>query len=75
MQAFEFVHPGGIDPYPEVAARLMEEAKSQGLLIGRGGLYGNVVRIAPPITLTPEEVDEGAEILSNSLEKIATSVA
>jgi 4-aminobutyrate aminotransferase len=75
MQAFEFVHPGGVKPHPEVAARLMEEARAAGLLIGRGGLYGNVVRIAPPLTVTREEVDEGAEMLATAFAKIAAGVA
>ncbi|MDH3518946.1 MAG: aspartate aminotransferase family protein [Myxococcales bacterium] len=73
MQAIEFVHPGGITPYPEAAGILMEETKTAGLLIGRGGLYGNVVRIAPPLTITREEIDEGVEILSKALEKTAAN--
>lgn len=67
MIGVELVHPGGRDPNPEVAGRIMEEARAGGLLIGKGGMYGNVLRIAPPLTLTEEEADEGFEILSDAV--------
>ena len=34
---------------------------ARGLLVGKGGRYGNVLRIAPPLTLTEPEADEGLE--------------
>jgi 4-aminobutyrate aminotransferase len=45
----------------------MEEAKRQGLLIGKGGLHGNVLRIAPALTLTSEEAQEGLEKLEAAI--------
>jgi 4-aminobutyrate aminotransferase len=54
-------------PDPGAAARVMEECKSRGLLVGKGGLYGNVIRIAPPLSLTVEEADEGGRILIESV--------
>ncbi|HET8788281.1 MAG TPA: aspartate aminotransferase family protein, partial [Actinomycetes bacterium] len=38
-----------------------------GLLVGKGGLYGNVLRIAPPLIVTEAEADEGLEILAHAL--------
>ena len=38
----------------------MEETRARGLLVGKGGKYGNVVRMAPPLTLTEAEADEGS---------------
>ncbi|HKZ29555.1 MAG TPA: aspartate aminotransferase family protein [Acidimicrobiia bacterium] len=67
MIGVELVHPGGKDPYPEAAARIMEETRAGGLLIGKGGMFGNVLRIAPPLSLTEEEADEGFEILSEAV--------
>src|SRR3954463_711657 len=48
------------DNTPDAAttAELPQETKNRGLLIGRGGLYGNVLRMAPPMTLTEEETTE-----------------
>jgi 4-aminobutyrate aminotransferase-like enzyme len=36
---------------------LMERCKDKGLLIGKGGLFGNVVRLAPALSITAEQVD------------------
>ncbi|MFQ5948033.1 MAG: aspartate aminotransferase family protein [Acidimicrobiia bacterium] len=71
MIGVELVRPGGKDPNPQAAAKVMEEAKAGGLLIGKGGLYGNVLRIAPPLSLTTEEADDGFGILSNAVGKAA----
>jgi 4-aminobutyrate aminotransferase len=56
---------------PELALRMLEETKARGLLIGKGGLYGNTLRMAPPLTLTADEGEEGLGILIDALEEIA----
>lgn len=50
--------------------QLFENTKKRGLLIGKGGLYGNVVRIAPPMTVDRGSVDEAIEILDKAFEEI-----
>jgi len=70
MQGIETVHPGGLEPSPERAAALHEGCKERGLLIGKGGLYGNVLRIAPPLTVTGAEVDQAAEIMAAVITEI-----
>ena len=67
MLAIETVHPDSIEPHPDAAVRLMEITRAAGLLIGKGGLYGNVLRIAPPMTVTADEVDEAADILVRAI--------
>jgi 4-aminobutyrate aminotransferase len=73
MIAVELVVPGSKTPDTAAAARVMEETKMRGLLIGKGGLHGNVLRIAPPLTLTEEEGAEGLEILSAAITAAAAS--
>jgi len=46
------------EPAAAELAKVMEAAKEQGLLIGKGGLYGNVLRISPPMTVGRPEVDD-----------------
>jgi len=66
MQALELVKDekaGDRTPDGGAVSRLFEETKKQGLLIGRGGLYGNVVRIAPPLNVTRAQIDAGLAAL------------
>jgi 4-aminobutyrate aminotransferase len=70
MQGIETVRPGGLDPSPERAAALHEGCKQRGLLIGKGGLYGNVLRIAPPLTVTADEVDRAGETIAAVIAEI-----
>jgi 4-aminobutyrate aminotransferase len=67
MQALEFVEPGTKTPNSAVSLALLEETRARGLLIGRGGLYGNTNRIAPPLTITADEVREGLGIIDAAL--------
>jgi len=67
MAAVELVEPGTDRPDPPAAARAMEETKARGLLVGKGGRYGNVLRVAPPLTVTEAEADEGLAILRDAL--------
>ena len=53
----------GKEPSAEGATRAMERAKEDGLLVGKGGLYGNVLRLSPPLTLTEEEAARAVETL------------
>jgi len=51
-------------PDPQRTSEILESAKEIGLLIGKGGFYGNVIRLSPPMSITPEEVVEAAEKLT-----------
>ncbi len=72
MQAFEIVVPDGtITPDPARTTALVNAAREQGLLIGKGGLYGNTIRIAPHLNVTSEQIDEGCNLLERALAAIA----
>jgi 4-aminobutyrate aminotransferase len=70
MFAIELVDPGSGEPSPALAARFMEETRKRGLLAGKGGLYGNVIRMAPPLTLTESEAKEGLDVLVDTIETL-----
>lgn len=58
------------EPAPKAVAQLFEETRAGGLLIGKGGLYSNVIRIAPPLTATKEQVDQALTILDRALAQV-----
>ena len=70
MIGVELVEPGGTDPSPRAATMILEETRKRGLLVGKGGLYGNVLRLAPPLTLTDDEADEALAILTESIVEV-----
>ena len=53
----------------------MEEARKRGLLVGKGGFYGNVVRMSPPLNISKADVDEAAmKILDESFAALKQEV-
>ncbi|MFT6764470.1 MAG: 4-aminobutyrate aminotransferase, partial [Candidatus Aldehydirespiratoraceae bacterium] len=70
MLAIETVQDDSLHPDPAKAVALAEACKADGLLVGKGGLYGNVVRIAPMLNVTATEIDEGIKILVNAIRAI-----
>jgi 4-aminobutyrate aminotransferase len=67
MIGVELVEPGTKTPNPAAASKIMEKTRERGLLVGKGGLHGNALRIAPPLSLTQEEADEGYAILEQAI--------
>ena len=54
----------GKEPAPDLAARIVDRCYRRGLLlIAPIGLYGNVLRIAPPLVITEQEAATGCDIL------------
>lgn len=75
MQAIELVAnetAGDRTPNTEATGTLFEACKERGLLVGKGGLHGNVLRIAPALNVTADEVDEALTILGESLSTFAS---
>ncbi|MFJ6605176.1 aspartate aminotransferase family protein [Streptomyces lydicus] len=67
MIGLELVRPGTDEPSPEAASLVLEAARERGLLIGKGGQGGASLRIAPPMSLTVAEAEEGAGLLADAL--------
>ncbi|MGH7570736.1 MAG: aspartate aminotransferase family protein [Gemmatimonadota bacterium] len=55
------------EPAARETTRLLEETRKRGLLIGKGGLYGNVIRISPCLNIGPDEIDRALGVLDDSL--------
>jgi 4-aminobutyrate aminotransferase-like enzyme len=70
MFAVDLVDPGTGKPSPALAGRVLEAARERGLLIGKGGLYGHALRMAPPLTLTEDEAKEGLTLLIDALRAV-----
>jgi len=76
MQAMEFVKdPASKEPDPGATNQFMEECRKRGLLVGKGGLYGNVVRTSPPLNITKSDVDEAIRIMDQALAAISPALA
>jgi len=69
MQALELV---GENKKPDTLSlkRLFEATRHNGLLIGKGGLYNNVVRIAPPLNVDKDQVDHALQALDRSFAQL-----
>lgn len=57
----------------EETVRLMDLCKDRGLLLGRGGLKGNVIRLAPPLIINADDVGTILKVLDESLTELAPS--
>ncbi len=71
MLGIELVGPGG-EPDSEAAVRLLEACRERGLLVGKGGIKANAIRISPPMIVTREAAEEAAAILEEALAEVGT---
>ncbi|MEU6736751.1 aspartate aminotransferase family protein [Streptomyces physcomitrii] len=68
MIGIELTDPATGGPAPALAAAVLEAARAGGLLVGKGGgHHSSVLRVAPPLSLTVAEAEEGARILGEAL--------
>lgn len=58
-------------PAPDLAGDAMEAARLQGLLVGKGGLYGNVLRLTPPMNIEQAELEEALDKLDRAFSSLA----
>ena len=70
MFAVDLVDPRTGEPSPALATRVLEETRERGLLIGKGGLFGHALRMAPPMNLTEADAKEGLGILVDALRAV-----
>jgi 4-aminobutyrate aminotransferase-like enzyme len=59
------------EPHPQAVLHVFEETKRRGVLIGKGGLYGNVIRTGLMLNSTKDTVDELVKALDESLDTLS----
>ncbi|MBZ0305169.1 MAG: aspartate aminotransferase family protein, partial [Anaerolineae bacterium] len=71
MQALEIVVPGS-DKKPDAAraGAILSAARKYGLLIGKGGLYGNIIRMSPHLNVSAEDMEAGCQLLAKALTEV-----
>jgi len=67
MQAIELVRPGTKEPDPDAAKRIVAACHRSGVVTLSCGSYGNVIRLLPPLVITPELLDEGLVVLADAV--------
>jgi 4-aminobutyrate aminotransferase-like enzyme len=76
MQALELVKDRDTrEPAAVETGAFMEECRRRGLLIGKGGLYGNVIRMSPPLNIAKSDVDEAIRMIDEAFTAIQQQVA
>ena len=66
MLALEMVGPDG-SANPPAAVRFLQACRERGVLVGKGGIGANAVRISPPLTITREAAEEAANAFEEAL--------
>ena len=72
MLALEMVGPGG-EPNPSAATRFMQACRERGVLVGKGGIGANALRISPPLTITREAAEEAANVFEEALAEVGAT--
>ncbi|RMH55065.1 MAG: aspartate aminotransferase family protein [Candidatus Hydrogenedentota bacterium] len=70
MLGVEFVKdPRSKAPAPELVLSIMEHAKNAGVLLGKGGMAGNTIRVKPPLCVTKKDADEIVDVMDGAIKK------
>jgi 4-aminobutyrate aminotransferase-like enzyme len=59
------------EPASDLANKVLERTRANGLVIGKGGLYANVLRMSPPLNIPAADIDQAVAIIDKSLEEAA----
>jgi|SRR5579862_1453623 len=70
MIGLELIRDERLTPAPAMAEAVQAACLEKGLLVGVGGVYGNVVRIQPPLTINREQIEFALAALADCLESV-----
>ncbi len=69
----DWVNPGTTEPDVAGAARMVEAMKERGMLLGKAGQYGNVLKIRPPLVLEQEHAERCLDAFADACATITSS--
>jgi 4-aminobutyrate aminotransferase/(S)-3-amino-2-methylpropionate transaminase len=76
MRALELVRDRRTEePAPEETDRVISTARSKGLLLLKGGAFGNVIRLHPPLTVERELPERGLDLLEETLREVSSGAS
>jgi len=75
MIGVELVRDDKLTPANAEAEALRDALLKRGVLVGVGGVYGNVVRFQPPLVITKEQIDRAIEVFASSLQEVGQVAA
>jgi len=75
MIGVELVRDEKLTPASPEAEGLRDSLLKQGLLVGVGGIYGNVVRFQPPLIISKEQIDRAINLFAASLQEVTQAAA
>ena len=70
MMAIEIVKPADQAPDMASAGKIVDVARSRGLLLLKSGTYKNVIRLLPPLTTPPDELGRGLDLLAAACREV-----
>ncbi|ORA08490.1 4-aminobutyrate--2-oxoglutarate transaminase [Mycobacterium asiaticum] len=70
MIAIELVKSGTAEPDPELTLKLATAVHAAGVIVLTCGMFGNIIRLLPPLTISDELLTEGLEVLTGLLAEV-----
>jgi len=71
MQGMELVKDRTTkEPATDLANQILERTRANGLIVGKGGLFGNVVRMSPPLNIGKADIDQALAALDQSFAEV-----
>jgi 4-aminobutyrate aminotransferase len=75
MIGVELVKDERLTPGTSEAEAVRDSLLRQGVLVGVGGVYGNVIRFQPPLVITQQQIDRAIEAFAGALQDAAQPAA
>ena len=75
MVGIELVRDENKTPATAEAEAVRDQCLASGVLVGVGGVYGNVVRVQPPLVITRQQLDQAVDAIAHAIEQVQTKQA